>query len=96
MATTYKVQLVGDIWQPGFGPCAIERNFMADDDEDAMERLFENTGDFSNLLGFRLITPGCRHEQREIEDWSTLSNDYTPEEIEMIFLDCMFPIEEMA
>lgn len=94
--TAYRVQLVGELRWPMGVPGATERTFWAEDDEDAITRVDSEAGDFSRLLGFRLITPGCRHDQREIEDWSTLSDQHSPEEIEMLFLDCMFPSEDDA
>lgn len=90
---TYRVQLVGEMWWPMGVPAATERTFQAEDDEDAIAKVDFEAGDFSTLLGFRLSTPGCRHDQREIEDWSTLSDQHSAEEIEMLFFDCMYPSE---
>lgn len=97
MTALYKVQLVGEMYWPMGVPGATERTFIASDDEDAREMaVTTEAGDFSRLLGYRLIATMPRGPFGQIDDWSTLSDQHTAEEIEMLFLDCMYPSEDDA
>lgn len=92
MAALYRVQLVGETYWPMGVPGATERTFIAQDDEDAREMaVTTEAGDFSRLLGYRLSTTMAPVGLGQIDDWSTLSDQHTAEEIEMLFIDCMYP-----
>lgn len=83
------VQVIGTIWQPGVGPCAVEYALNAHDVEsigdftrDNVERwLSTHSGDFQSIADFR-ATVG--------DDWI----EFADEESELTFNDCMFPSED--
>lgn len=87
-----RVDVLGRIWWPAGGLCAMSYEPRADDlrDEsgavtrDSIQRWIDtNTGDFSEVVDWR-ATVGD----------GDFDSDFTDEDNEMTFNDCMFPNEE--
>jgi len=83
------IDLVGEIWQPGVGPCAYRYTLRPSDVENIGEPtrenvqswLDKNAGDFQTVIDFHAVVG-------EVDlPWSDPEN-------KMTFLDCMYPQEE--
>jgi hypothetical protein len=93
--TTYRVQLVGRLWMGTLG--ATERTFAAETDADAIAKVDLEAGDFSELVGYHLETAGhCEHVTREIQGWTPLTNGTSADELEWLYVDCVYPTWEEA
>ncbi len=84
MVTINEIQVIGDIWQPGAGTCAMTYSLRSYDLEnigeltrDNVDRwLTCNSGDFQSIEDFRA----------DIGDWES---PWESEESEYTFFDCM-------
>jgi hypothetical protein len=93
--TTYRVQLVGRLWMGTLG--ATERTFEAHSDGEAVTEVYRAAGDFSELVGFHLETAGhCEHVTREIQPWTPCQNGIGADELEGLYVDCVYPTWEEA
>jgi hypothetical protein len=83
------IDLIGEIWQPGIGPCASKINLRTYDVENIGEPTRENvetwltahTDDFQSIIDFHAVVG-----ETELP-WEN-------EESGITFLDCMYPYEE--
>lgn len=52
----YRVEIIGEIWQPGMGMCATTRSFLAANDTEALARVNSRAefGDFSRVHDYCL------------------------------------------
>ena len=81
--------VIGNIWQPGIGTCAMSYSLREYDIENIGELtrenvdlwLAKNTGDFQSIDDFRA-------------DIGKYLSDWQSEESEFIFGDCMYPSED--
>lgn len=102
------IQLVGEIWQPGVGVCAMTytihpfqvENMRTDGSisrEDVQDFLDRNAGDFQHITDFRAVIddgplPACG-ECGQVQR-RVLEFDWADEENEIAFNDAMFGTEE--
>lgn len=87
------IQVIGHIWQPGIGPCAIERN-LSDYDignieqpitrETVLDWAYLHLGDFQDIIDFSAF----------IQAGEAIEIPWQSEESEFTYLDCMFPSDE--
>ena len=83
------IDLVGEIWQPGIGPCASKITLRTYDVENIGEPTRENVqnwldtnaGDFQSIIDFHAVV-------------GEVDLPWKDDENEMTFLDCMYPFEE--
>jgi len=82
------IDLIGEIWQPGVGPCAQRINLRTYDMENIGEPtrenvqswLDKNAGDFRSVTDFHAVV-------------GEVNLQWKDEESEQAFLDCVYPAE---
>ena len=87
--TINRIDVIGYIWMPGNVPCAQSRDLTSHDIENIGELTRDNIqawidshfGDFSNIIDFRA-------------DIGDFLSEWSEEESEYTFSDCMYPVEE--
>ena len=83
------VRVLGNIWQPGIGKCAMEYTLDSSD--------VENIGDFTRENVERWL---CTHsgDFQSIDDFSASVGEWeigwANEENELAYWDCMSPVED--
>lgn len=87
------VQVLGHIWQPGIGPCAMERD-LSDYDvgnieqpvtrETVLDWVYLHMGDFREILDFSAYVKGV----------DTVEIPWENEENEFTYMDAMYPSED--
>lgn len=89
MAERNFIQVIGEIWQPGIGTCAMEYTLSSQDIENIGEFTRENVQDW--------LGKNAGDFQR-IEDFYALIGEgeilWENEKSELIYNDCMFSEEE--
>ena len=82
----YKARVVGFVWWPNGMECSQEYRFLAENDQDALEKIDQITGAFSQVKDFELFRrencPHCGHVVWEcVKEFTT--------EGASIYLECM-------
>ena len=70
---TYRVEVLGHIWQPGMGLCGLSYT-MKQDHEPTPEEIERKAGDFESVTDYRIMRfapcPTCGHKKPVIiRDW---------------------------
>lgn len=97
---TYRAEITGGIWWPMGAKAATIATFTAKSDKEAMASVDTHAGDFSSVDDFRLervsgwrVNSKSGAARRYVEEHKVVK-DWSSEETEFQFSDCMYPAED--
>lgn len=82
----YRVEIIGEIWQPGMGMCATTRSFLAATDTDALARVQSRAefGDFSRVHDY------CITGREGTDSFGKIVRDWEHEDSANVYVDAVY------